>query len=102
MHEAASPDCDAACRQWRRTMSNRNPTAPAIQDLEQDDFAQEQMGRNALQGNDQESVRNQRKVVPEARKEADGIVEGLKKLDRDHRAETDLHKGRRSGPRSGG
>lgn len=57
------------------------------------DLAQEKMGRNSLQGNDQESVRNQRHAVPDVRQEADGVIESFEKLDKHERARRDLGKG---------
>lgn len=56
------------------------------------DLASDKMGNNQLQGDDQELVRNQRHAVPDEKVETDGIVEGLKKLDKDVRAREDLGK----------
>jgi hypothetical protein len=62
------------------------------------DLAQERMGNNQLQGNDQGNVHNQRHAVPDAKAEPDeDVVESFEKLDKDVRAERDLGKGRRSG-----
>ena len=66
--------------------------------LSETDLAQDRMGRNSLQGDDQDNVRNQRKAVPDVKKETDGVLESFRKLDKDVRARTDLGKGaRRSG-----
>ena len=53
------------------------------------------MGNNQLQGNDQESVRNQRHSLPDEKTETDGVVESFEKLDKDVRAKRDLGKGNR-------
>lgn len=63
--------------------------------LTETDIAQDRMGRNSLQGNDQESVQNQRRSVPEVKKEADDVIESFRKLDKDVRARKDLNKGSR-------
>ncbi len=70
--------------------------APDAHDVTETDIAQEKMGKNALQGDDQASVRNQRKAVPGVRKEADGFIETAEKTDKDVRARRDLGKGARS------
>ncbi|WP_018690296.1 hypothetical protein [Ahrensia kielensis] len=56
------------------------------------DLAQDKMGDNDLQANDQRNVRNQREAVPDVKKEADGVVESFEKMDKDVRAKRDLHK----------
>lgn len=61
------------------------------------DLASRKMGDNALQGDDQANVRNQRHAVPDQKAETDDVIEGLKKLDKDVRAKRDLGKGNRSG-----
>jgi hypothetical protein len=61
------------------------------------DLASDRMGRNSLQGDDQESVRNQRNAVPDVKQDADGVVESFEKMDKDERARRDLHKGATSG-----
>ncbi len=64
-------------------------------DLARADLADDEMGRNSLQGDDQANVRNERHAVPDTRLETDGIVESLEKLDKDVRAVRDLGKGNR-------
>lgn len=64
--------------------------------LHRADIANEEMGRNSLQGNDQENVRNQRQAVPDVKTEPDWIMESFKKLDKEKRAREDLGKGNRS------
>lgn len=59
------------------------------------DLAQDIMGNNGLQGNDQASVRNQRQAVPDVKQETGGVVESFEKLDKDVRAKEDLGKGNR-------
>ncbi|HEX2020867.1 MAG TPA: hypothetical protein VGO17_18200 [Aurantimonas sp.] len=73
-------------------MSNDNKNVP----LTETDIASDRMGRNSLQGNDQESVHNQRQAVPDAKQETDGVIESFEKLDKDKRAREDLGKGNRT------
>jgi hypothetical protein len=66
-------------------------------DVTENDLANEKMGKNKLQGNDQANVRNQRKAQPDAKSEADSsVIESLEKMDKDIRAKRDLGKGNRS------
>jgi hypothetical protein len=67
--------------------------------VSESDLANERMGNNQLQGNDQENVRNQRHAVPDVKLETDSIEESFEKLDKEKRAREDLGKGRRSGGR---
>jgi hypothetical protein len=76
-------------------MNDKRKPARA-RDIRETDLAQERMGRNRLQGDDQQSVRNQRHSTPGVKREADDVVESFRKLDKDKRAETDLGKGSRS------
>jgi len=69
------------------TKQNRSNT-----DIDETDLAQDKMGENALQANDQRNVRNQREAVPDVKKETDGVVESFEKLDKDVRAKRDLGK----------
>ena len=57
------------------------------------DLAQDEMGNNQLQGDDQSNVRNQRHAVPDVKKKPDGVIESFKKLDKQARARKDLGKG---------
>ena len=66
-------------------------------DLVEADFAADKMGDNAMQGDDQANIHNQRHAVPGVKTEADGVIESFEKLDKDVRAERDLGKGNRSG-----
>lgn len=61
-------------------------------DIDETDLAQDKMGDNDLQANDQRNVRNQRETVPDVKKETDGVVESFEKLDKDVRAKRDLGK----------
>jgi len=63
----------------------------------QSDFAADRMGKNSLQGDDQESVRNERQEGPDARLDPDEVMESFTKMDKDERARADLGKGNRSG-----
>lgn len=72
--------------------------APESKDrLTETDLASDIMGDNALQGDDQENVQNQRQAVPDPRQVADsGPVESARLLDKDERARKELSKGARS------
>lgn len=64
--------------------------------LQQSDFAQEEMGRNRLQANDQTRVRNERKATPDVKQQPDeDVIESFEKQDKDLRAREDLGKGNR-------
>ncbi len=54
--------------------------------FDRDDFAADIQGRNSLQGNDQKRVHNERRAVPDAKRETDGVVESFEKLDKKRRA----------------
>lgn len=79
------------------TAENGKPrTRDGNTQLKRVDLADDEMGNNSLQGDDQANVRNQRHCVADARTEADGVTESFEKLDKDVRAERDLGKGNRS------
>ena len=62
--------------------------------LAESDLSSDIMGNNQLQGDDQESVHNQRHSVPDAKAEPDADpVESAKLQDKDTRAERELNKG---------
>lgn len=62
--------------------------------LTESDLAQDKMGDNSLQGDNQANVRNQRQAVPGVKKKPDdGVIDSLEKMDKDVRAERDLGKG---------
>jgi hypothetical protein len=65
--------------------------------LGETDLANDRMGKNSLQGNDQVSVRNERHADPDARLKPDEMMESFEKMDKDKRAKSDLGKGNRSG-----
>jgi hypothetical protein len=70
--------------------------------VDETDLAADRMGNNQLQGNDQTRVHNERQAAPDVRQEADADpVESFEKMDKDHRAETELGKGNRSGGEGG-
>lgn len=63
---------------------NLKPSASgttANTDLTQSDLAQDLMGNNQLQGNDQENVRNQRHAVPDVKPKAEGVIESFENMD---------------------
>ncbi|MBJ3776374.1 hypothetical protein [Acuticoccus mangrovi] len=65
--------------------------------LSETDLASDIMGRNALQGDDQRNVHNERHAVPDAKQEADANpVESAEMLDKDARARAELGKGNRA------
>jgi len=79
--------------------NRKRPQDPALTEAE---LADEIMGNNQLQGNDQRSVRNQRHAVPDAKLEPDADpVESAKMLDKDARARAELGKGNRDGDKGG-
>jgi hypothetical protein len=49
--------------------------------LDRDDFADEIHGRNSLQGNDQKRVHNERRTMPDEKRETEGLIESFEKLD---------------------
>ena len=76
------------------TRRNRPATDSSV-DTTQTDLAQDIMGRNSLQGNDQSNVRNQRQAQANVKLATDGVIESFEKLDKNVRAKTDLGKGNR-------
>lgn len=65
------------------------------QNLTETDLANEKMGHNKLQGDDQANVERQRHAAPDVKKRPDADpVETMKKADKDARARRDLGKGR--------
>ncbi|MGN6552016.1 MAG: hypothetical protein ACTHJ3_19280 [Pararhizobium sp.] len=77
---------------------NKMPPRRPDEPFDDDAFAQDRMGRNSLQGDDQANVHNQRQDQPDAKDEADeDVLESFEKLDKDVRAERELGKGNRSG-----
>jgi hypothetical protein len=83
-----------------KTDRNKRPVEPSsvrgAGSVTESDLAQDKMGNNQLQGDDQSNVRNQRHARPDTKTETDGIIESLEKLDKDVRAKRDLGKGNRS------
>lgn len=75
-------------------MSNSGKKTRASE-IQGSDIAEERMGKNALQGDDQEKVRNQRHSVPDVKQEPDDVIESFEKLDKNERARRDLGKGAR-------
>lgn len=62
------------------------------------DLASDKMGKNALQGHDQESIHNQRHAQADVKQEPDeNVKDSLEKMDKDKRAREELGKGNRSG-----
>jgi len=64
--------------------------------LTESDLAPDIMGRNSLQGDDQQNVHNQRQAAPDEKQETDGLIESFEKLDKHKRAREDLGKGNRN------
>ena len=54
--------------------------------LDRDDFAGEMQGRNKLHGNDQGRVHNQRRTVPDEKRETEGVRESFERIDPKKRA----------------
>ncbi|MCF3932325.1 hypothetical protein L1787_02715 [Acuticoccus sp. M5D2P5] len=78
-------------------MARSNPSKDPNKGMpSEEDLAGDIMGRNALQGDDQESVRNERQVMPDAKLTPDADpVESAKLTDKDVRAKAELGKGNR-------
>lgn len=75
--------------------------AETAKDIRESDIAQERMGKNRLQGDDQAHVRNERRAVSDVKTELDeDVMESFRKLDKDKRARTELGKDARK-PRGG-
>lgn len=55
---------------------------PADEAFDIDDLADEIHGKNSLQGNDQENVRNERVRMPGETTKTEGVVESFEKLDK--------------------
>ena len=64
------------------------------------DIANDRMGNNQLQGDDQGNVHNERQAVPDVKQSTDGVIESFEKLDKDKRAREDLGKGNRDSDKS--
>ncbi|WP_306118839.1 MULTISPECIES: hypothetical protein [unclassified Roseitalea] len=61
------------------------------QKLKRSDLADDEMGNNELQGNDQANVRNQRQAVPDVKQEPDdNVIDSFEKMDKHERARRDL------------
>ena len=74
----------------RRPEATSDPDRP----IGETDIASDVMGRNSLQGDDQENVHNQRHAVPDAKLEPDADpVESARMTDKDARAKAELNKG---------
>lgn len=93
---AKGESSDTEFRRFHLAQQHRKSSrAPDARDVTDTDLAQRKMGDNALQGDDQARVHNQRRAVPDVRQETDGQTESLEKIDKDVRAERDLGKGNR-------
>lgn len=78
-----------------KTRRENNPNRGT--NLRETDLASDRMGRNSLQGDDQNNVRNERHAQPQPRSAPDETMESFEKMDKEKRARTDLGKGNRSG-----
>ena len=63
------------------TKRRRSTRGAAAHEITATDLAQERMGRNKLQGNDQLSVRNQRRAQAETTKRVPGPIETMEEAD---------------------
>lgn len=78
----------------------KNLTRPlSAHEITETDLAQDIMGSNLLQGDDQANVHNERRAVPHVKLEADDLMETFEKSDKHVRARRDLGKGRRYSPK---
>lgn len=76
-------------------MSNTDKTPRAAADntnISESDLANDTMGNNQLQGNDQLSVHNQRQAVPDAKQKTEGVVESFENMDAETRAKRENNK----------
>ena len=62
----------------KKDLADRTPDA---HDVTETDLAADKMGNNQLQGEDQESVHNERHSQAEVTTETDSVLEGLKRKD---------------------
>ena len=69
------PDNEQKSAEKQNTSKNNNDEDV----LTESDIAQDKMGNNQLQGNDQAQVRNQRQAVPDEKQETDGVIESFEK-----------------------
>ena len=76
-----------------KTTTKSPQSRKTASDLTETDFAQERMGNNELQGNDQEDVRNQRHAVPDVTTAAEGVVESFENMDPETRAKREKNRG---------
>lgn len=53
------------------------------------DLAQDRMGKNSLQGDDQRNIQNQRHSVPDEKQESEGVIESFENMDAETRAQRD-------------
>ena len=66
--------------------------------LDETDLANERMGNNRLQGNDQGNMQNQRSAWPDTKPEPDAdVVETFGRMEQGRRARADLGKGAKDG-----
>lgn len=75
---------------------HQSPGKPG--DVSETDLANDKMGDFGEQGHDQDALSNERDALPDAKQEADDVIESFEKLDKDVRAQEDLGKGRRHSP----
>ena len=76
-------------------MEDKRSAGPHAADTTEASLDNQRMGRNALQGNDQRQVRNERQSMPDEREKPDDVVESFAKLDKEKRAKEELGKGSR-------
>jgi len=77
-------------------MNRSKPARPGLGTAEgrtdETTLADDRMGNNRLQGNDQKSVRNQRHAVAGERDETEGVIESFENLDPKLRADRQRQK----------
>jgi len=72
---------------------DKRPAGTKASEIIESDLTLDEIGRNSLQGDDQDQVRNQRHAVPDAKREADDDpIDTMEKTDKDVCAKRDLGK----------
>ncbi len=75
-----------------KSSSDRPAGRTGARRIDEADLANQRMGNNQLQGNDQQSVRNQRHDVPGSSDKTEGVIESFENLDPKVRAERQRQK----------
>ena len=80
--EGQKPDKESDNPASEKPRSSLTSIGPKASDMTETDLADEEMGNNQLQGDDQNKVRNERHAKPDETTETDSVEEGLKRRER--------------------